>query len=328
MNKTSKIYVAGHSGLVGSALMRKLQSLGYRNLIVRTHDELDLTRQKDVEDFFVEERPEYVFLVAARAGGILANITYPADFIYQNLSIQQNVIHSAAINGCKKLLFVASAAVYSKDAPQPISEDSLLKGELDTGNAAYGLAKIIGIKLCEHYRRQYATDFISLIPNNMYGFNDHYDPKTAHVLPANIRKFYEGVRDNTEQVIIWGTGNARREFLHADDFADACVFLMNNYDGVEPLNVGTGTDISMRELAEMLKKISGYTGKLVFDTTKPEGVMQRLLDCSRLVSLGWKPQINNKDGIRLTYQAYAAYAKKPANSGGGGGGKSYFHSMF
>ncbi len=304
MNKDAKIYVSGHCGLVGSALIRRLHEGGFSNIITRSHSELDLTRQSDVEAFFAEEKPEYVFHAAARAGGILANSTFPADFMYENLAIETNVIHSAAKNGTKKLLFIATTSVYPKDAPQPLKEDTLLTGTLEPTNAAYGLAKIIGIKLCEYCNKQYGTDFISVTPTNLYGLNDHYDPQYSHVLPSLIRKFAEAVLDNSPSIEIWGTGKPQREFLFADDMADACVFLMEYYSGSTPINIGTESDIHISGLAELLKKVTGYRGELVWNTSKPDGFQRKLTDCSKLFGLGWKPKISLEDGIRATYEDY------------------------
>lgn len=304
MKKDDKIYVSGHTGLVGSALVRLLSSKGYTNIITHTHSALDLTRQSDVERFFAEEKPEYVFHSAARAGGILANSTFPADFMYENLAIEMNVIRSAAENGVKKLLFIATTSVYPKDAPQPVKESSLLTGALEPTNAAYGLAKTIGIKLCEYCNRQYGADFISVTPTNLYGYNDHYDPRFSHVIPSLIRKFAEAVRDNASSVEIWGDGKVYREFLHADDLADACIFLMNNYSDSEPINVGTGKDMLIYETVELLKNISGFKGEIVWDTTKPKGFYRKRTDCSKLSSLGWRPKIEFKEGLRMVYMDY------------------------
>jgi GDP-L-fucose synthase len=304
MKKDAKIYVAGHSGLVGSALMRRLAACGFANITARTHSELDLMRQAEVEAFFAAEKPEYVFLAAAKAGGVYANSIYSADFIYENLAIELNVIRAAAENSVKKLLFIGSTSVYPKNAPQPINEDSLLTGELEPSNAAYGLAKIVGIKLCEYCNRQYGTGFISVTPTNLYGYGDKYDLQNTHVLPALIRKFSEAVNSRSNKVEIWGSGNARREFLHADDLADACLFLMEYYDGIQPINVGTETDMTIRELAELLKSVSGFSGELFFDSSKPEGIMRRLTDCSKLFSMGWKPKISLKNGLKATYEDY------------------------
>ena len=304
MNSYSKIYIAGHMGLVGSAIVRALKKQGYDNLILRTHSELDLLDQKATADFFKKEKPEYVFLAAAKVGGIMANKTYPADFIYQNLQIQNNIIHHSYLNGVKKLLFLGSSCIYPKLARQPIREEHLLTGELEPTNEPYAVAKIAGIKMCQTYNRQYGTNFISVMPTNLYGPNDNFDLENSHVLPAMIRKFHEAKISNQNEVVVWGTGAARREFLHVDDLADACVFLMNNYDDSEVINIGTGEDVSIKELAEMIKKITGFTGEIVWDASKPDGTPRKLLDVSRLHNLGWKHQINLPDGILSTYEFY------------------------
>jgi GDP-L-fucose synthase len=311
VNIDSKIYVSGHRGLVGSALLRRLAIEGYTNIITRSHSELDLTRQSDVEKFFAGEKLDYVFHAAARTGGILANSTYPADFMYENLAINTNVIRAAAENDVKKLLFIGSTSVYPKNAPQPVSEATLLTGELEPTNAAYALSKIVGIKLCEYCNRQYGTEFISVTPTNLYGMNDRYDPQNSHVLPALIRKFAEAKRDNAGSVEIWGTGKARREFLYADDLADACVCLINNYSDVEPVNVGIGTDLYISDVAEMLKVISGFNGELVWNTSKPDGILRRLTDCSKIFSMGWKPKISFEEGIFMTYNDYLTKSDTP-----------------
>ena len=304
MNSYSKIYIAGHMGLVGSAIVRALKKQGYDNLILRTHSELDLLDQKATADFFKKEKPEYVFLAAAKVGGIMANKTYPADFIYQNLQIQNNIIHHSYLNGVKKLLFLGSSCIYPKLARQPIREEHLLTGELEPTNEPYAVAKIAGIKMCQTYNRQYGTNFISVMPTNLYGPNDNFDLENSHVLPAMIRKFHEAKISNQNEVVVWGTGAARREFLHVDDLADACVFLMNNYDDSEVINIGTGEDVSIKELAEMIKKITGFTGEIVWDASKPDGTPRKLLDVSRLHNLGWKHQINLPDGVLSTYEFY------------------------
>jgi len=304
MNSYSKIYIAGHMGLVGSAIVRALKKQGYDNLILRTHSELDLLDQKATADFFKKEKPEYVFLAAAKVGGIMANKTYPADFIYQNLQIQNNIIHHSYLNGVKKLLFLGSSCIYPKLARQPIREEHLLTGELEPTNEPYAVAKIAGIKMCQTYNRQYGTNFISVMPTNLYGPNDNFDLENSHVLPAMIRKFHEAKISNQNEVVVWGTGAARREFLHVDDLADACVFLMNNYDDSEVINIGTGEDVSIKELAEMIKKITGFTGEIVWDASKPDGTPRKLLDVSRLHNLGWKHQINLPNGILSTYEFY------------------------
>jgi GDP-L-fucose synthase len=302
MDKQSKIYVAGHRGLVGSAILRKLQELGYENLVCKAHNEVDLMRQEEVEQFFDQERPEYVFLAAAKVGGILANSTYPADFIYNNLVIQTNVIHASYLFNAKKLLFLGSSCIYPKLCPQPMKEEYLLSGYLEPTNEPYAIAKIAGIKMCQYYNRQYDTHFISVMPTNLYGPNDNFDLETSHVLPALMRKFHEAKAKDRKEVEIWGTGKPRREFLHVDDLADACVYLMNHYDESDFINIGTGKDSSIRELAEIVAKIVGFEENLRFDTSKPDGTPQKLLDVSRLKSLGWSPRISLKDGIKQTYE--------------------------
>ncbi|MFW6030393.1 MAG: GDP-L-fucose synthase family protein, partial [Halanaerobiales bacterium] len=291
MKKDDKIYVAGHRGLVGSAIMRKLKDEGYNNLIYRTSSELDLTRQKAVEDFFAEEKPDYVFLAAAKVGGIKANDKYSAEFIYDNMMIQNNVINSAYENDVKKLLFLGSSCIYPKYSDQPMKEEYLLSGKLEKTNEAYAIAKISGIKMCQHYNKQYGTNFISVMPTNLYGPNDNFDLETSHVLPALIRKFHEAKVNDEDKVVIWGTGEPRRECLHVDDLADAVVFLMNNYDGKQFVNIGVGKDISIQELAELIKDIVGFEGKIVNDTSKPDGTPRKLLDVSRLKEIGWESSI-------------------------------------
>lgn len=302
MDKKSRIYVAGHRGMVGSALLRKLQKEGFENIITRTSSELDLTRQYDVEKFFEENRPDYVFLAAAKVGGILANNTYRADFIYKNLMIEANVIHASYLYGVKKLLFLGSSCIYPKMAPQPMKEEYLLTGPLEYTNEPYAIAKITGIKLCENYRKQYGCNFISVMPTNLYGPNDNYDLQNSHVLPALLRKFHTAKIKGLPYVEIWGTGTPKREFLHVDDLADACLFLMEKYDGDLWLNVGTGKDISIKDLALMIKEIVGYEGELKFDTTKPDGTPRKLLDVSRIHALGWKHKIELDTGIRMVYE--------------------------
>lgn len=304
MNKDSKIYVAGHRGMVGSAILRKLQKEGYSNIITKTSKELDLRIQKDVDDFFKLEKPEYVFLAAAKVGGILANNTYRAEFIYDNLMIQSNVMHSAYKYGVKKLLFLGSSCIYPKYAPQPMKEEYLLSGYLEPTNEPYAIAKITGIKMCEAYRHQYGCNFISAMPTNLYGPNDNYDLNNSHVLPALIRKFHEAKIYSKKEVIVWGTGNPRREFMHVDDLADACLFLMLNYNDSQFVNVGTGKDISIRELAELIKTIVGYEGNIIFDTTKPDGTPRKLLDLNYMHSLGWHHKIELEEGIKMTYQDF------------------------
>lgn len=302
MNKEDKIYVAGHRGMVGSAILRKLQSEGYSNIITRTSAELDLSRQKEVEDFFTAEKPDYVFLAAAKVGGIVANNTYRADFIHINLQIQNNVIHSAYLSKVKKLMFLGSSCIYPKLAEQPLKEDYLLTGLLEPTNEPYAIAKIAGIKMCEAYRDQYGCNFISVMPTNLYGPNDNYDLKNSHVLPALIRKFHEAKEKNLPSVEIWGSGTPKREFLHVDDLAEACIFLMNNYDESIFLNVGTGVDLSIKELALLIKEIVGFKGELRFDSSKPDGTPRKLMDVSRLHDLGWSHKIELKDGIKSVYE--------------------------
>jgi len=349
MEKDSKIYIAGHRGLVGSAIARSLKALGYTNLILRTSQELDLKRQAEVEAFFARERPEYVFMAAARVGGILANNTYPADFIYDNIAIQTNLIHASYINGVKKLLFLGSSCIYPRHCPQPMKEEYLLTGPLEPTNEPYAVAKIAGIKMCQSYNRQYGTNFMSVMPTNLYGPNDNFNLETSHVLPALIRKFYlarltlekdrEGLaRDEaqygpipedikaapgiaspsrlTSQVTVWGSGSPRREFLHVDDLADACVFIMRHVNATaaaasdsDIINIGCGQDLTIRELAELTREVVGFEGELVFDTTKPDGTPRKLLDVSKLKGLGWEPKIGLRDGIRRTYEWYGNQEK-------------------
>jgi GDP-L-fucose synthase len=302
LEKDVKIYVAGHRGLVGSAIMRKLKKEGYNNLVYRTSSELDLRRQEKVEEFFEEEKPEYVILAAAKVGGIQANDKYSAEFLYDNLMIETNVIDAAYQNDVKKLLFLGSSCIYPKFADQPMKEDYLLSGKLESTNEGYAVAKITGIKLCEHYNKQYGTNFISAMPTNLYGPNDNFDLETSHVLPALIRKFHEAKVNDENEVVIWGTGKPRREFLHVDDLADALLFLMNNYDGDQFVNVGVGKDISILELAELIKDIVGFEGEIVNDLSKPDGTPRKLLDVSRLNDLGWEAQISLEEGIKDTYK--------------------------
>ncbi|AAM30354.1 GDP-fucose synthetase [Methanosarcina mazei Go1] len=312
MDKRSKIYVAGHRGLVGSALKRKLESKDYSNLIFRTHRELDLTNQQAVNEFFEREKPEYVFLAAAKVGGILANNTYPAEFIYENLMIEANIIHASYKCGVKKLLFLGSSCIYPKLAPQPLKEEYLLTGPLEETNEAYAVAKIAGIRLCKHYNQQYGTNFISVMPTNLYGPNDNFDLETSHVMPALVRKFHEAKVNNEPEVVIWGTGKPYREFLHVDDMADACVYLMENFntdDIGEFVNIGVGKDITIGELAELIKEIVGFKGEIRKDLSKPDGTPQKLLDITKLSSLGWKANISLKDGIRQTYEWYQSQIK-------------------
>ncbi len=302
MNKNSKIYVAGHRGLVGSAIVRNLQEKGFNNIICRTHKELDLTNQNEVRRFFEEERPEYVFLAAAKVGGIHANNTYPADFIYENLMIQNNVIKAAHDFEVKKLLFLGSTCIYPKMAPQPIKEDYLLTGSLEETNEAYAVAKIAGLEMCKFFKRQYGDNFISCMPTNLYGPNDNFDLKNSHVLPALIRKFHEAKVNNSEVVEVWGTGKPLREFLYVDDMADACVFLMENYDGEQHVNIGTGVEVSIRELAETVKKVVGFEGELVFNTDMPDGTPRKLTTVDKLNGLGWKHKVDLENGIKMAYE--------------------------
>jgi GDP-L-fucose synthase len=304
MDKNSKIYVAGHRGLVGSAIIRALEKNGFTNLIVRTQSELNLINQQAVVDFFNKEKPEYIFLAAAKVGGILANNDFPAQFIYENLQIQNNIIHNAYLSGVKKLLFLGSSCIYPKNCPQPIKEEYLLSGYLEPTNEPYAIAKIAGIKMCQNYNRQYQTNFISVMPTNLYGLNDNFNLKTSHVLPALIRKFYEAKIADKKEAEVWGTGTEKREFLYVDDLADALIFLMNKYDNSKIINIGTGEDLSIKELAEIIKNVVGFNGKIIWDSAKPDGTPRKLLDVSRLNNLGWKNKINLVDGIRLTYEWY------------------------
>jgi len=302
MNLDSKIFVAGHRGLVGSAIVRVLQKQDYTNLITRTRQELELLDNLAVKTFFAQEKPEYVFLAAAKVGGIMANNTYPADFIYQNLVVQNNVIHNAYLVGVKKLLFLGSSCIYPRNCPQPIKEEYFMTGPLEPTNEAYAMAKIAGIVMCQSYNKQYGTNFISLMPTNLYGPNDNFDLDSSHVLPALIRKFHKAKIGNKKEVVLWGTGAPKREFLQVDDLADACVFLMKNYDSPEIVNVGIGEDMAIKNLAEMIKKIVGYDGKIIWDTSKPDGMPQKLLDVSKISALGWHDQIKLEDGIKETYE--------------------------
>lgn len=302
MNKSDKIYVAGHNGMVGSAIVRQLKSNGFTNLLVRTSKELDLTNQQAVNSFFETEKPNYVFLAAAKVGGIHANNVYRADFLYQNLMIEANVIHAAYLNKVTKLLFLGSSCIYPKMAPQPLKEEYLLTGFLEATNEPYAIAKIAGIKLCESYRRQYGCNFISAMPTNLYGPNDNYDLNNSHVLPALIRKFHTAKVENQLQVEIWGTGTPLREFLHVDDLAAACLFLMENYNEELFVNVGSGTDISIKDLALLVKKTVGYKGDLIFNTSKPDGTPRKLMDVSRINQLGWKHNISLEKGIKTVYE--------------------------
>jgi len=304
MDKNAKIYIAGHRGMVGSAIKRALEKDSYTNLIYKTKEELDLLDQSSVVELFKNERPEYVFIAAAKVGGILANNTYPADFIYQNLQIQNNIIYNAHKYKVKKLLFLGSSCIYPKLATQPIKEEYLLTGLLEPTNEAYAIAKIAGLKMCQYYKKQYGANFISCMPTNLYGPNDNFDLENSHVLPALIRKFYEARKENKENITIWGSGTPKREFLFVDDLADACIFLINNYDGVDTINVGVGKDISISELAQMIKNIIGFSGEIIYDETKPDGTLKKLLDVSRINDLGWKAQTTLEDGLKKTIECY------------------------
>ena len=304
MEKESKIYLAGHRGLVGSAIARKLEAEGYTNVILRSSSELDLRDQRQIAKFFSREKPEYVFLAAAKVGGILANSTYPAEFIHDNLAIQTNVIHQAYLHGVKKLLFLGSSCIYPRHAPQPLKEEYLLTGPLEQTNEPYAIAKIAGIVMCKSYNQQYGTNYISVMPTNLYGPGDNFDLDTSHVLPALIRKFCEADSKIETAVTLWGTGTPRREFLYVDDLADACLFLMHRYEGDELINLGTGQDVTIMELAAMIGELTGYRGEIVWDHSKPDGTPQKLLDISKITALGWKPQYSLEDGIRHTVQWY------------------------
>ena len=305
MKSNSRIYVAGHRGLVGSAIIRSLKQRGFENLITRTHAELELMDAVAVKDFFEQTKPEYVFLAAAKVGGIHANSTYPADFMRENLIVQTNVIHESWRQGVVKLLFLGSSCIYPKLCPQPIKEEYLLSGELEKTNDAYALAKIAGIKTCQSYNQQHGTHFISAMPTNLYGVNDNFHQENSHVLPALIRRFHEAKLANVESISIWGTGTSRREFLHSSDLADAVLFLMENYDDSEIVNVGCGKDQTVKELAETIQEVVGYTGHLKFDSTRPDGTPQKILDISKINSLGWKPTISLREGLKQVYQWYA-----------------------
>jgi GDP-L-fucose synthase len=307
VEKNSKIYIAGHRGMVGSAIYRRLQKEGYNNLITRSSAELDLRIQSDVAVFFGQEKPEYVFLAAAKVGGIVANNTYRADFLYENLQIQNNIIHSSYLNGVKKLMFLGSSCIYPKLAPQPLKEDYLLTGLLEPTNEPYAIAKIAGIKMCDAYRSQYGCNYISVMPTNLYGYNDNYHPQNSHVLPALIRRFHEARINNLPDVTIWGTGNPKREFLFADDLAEACYYLMQNYDEEGLVNIGTGEDVSIKDLALLIKDIIGYEGEIKFDASKPDGTPRKLMDVSKLHSKGWKHKIELRDGIKLAYEDFLAH---------------------
>ena len=304
MEKNAKIYVAGHRGMVGSAIVRELQKQGYNHLVLRTHKEMDLTRQDQVEAFFAAEKPEYVFLAAAKVGGIMGNATAKADFMYDNMILEMNVIHSAWKNGCRKLEFLGSSCIYPRMAPQPMKESCLLTSALEQTNEAYALAKISGLKYCEYLNVQYGTDYISVMPTNLYGPNDNYHPEHSHVLPALIRRFHEAKESGAESVTCWGDGSPLREFLYVDDLANLCVFLMNHYSGNETVNAGTGKELTIKELTELVAKVIGYTGRIEWDTSKPNGTPRKLLDVSKATALGWTYKTELEDGIRLAYQDF------------------------
>lgn len=310
MNKDSKIYVAGHNGMVGSAIVRELKKQGYNNLILKSHRELDLTRQIDVENFFNKEKPEYVFLAAAKVGGIGANSAALADFMYENMILEMNVINAAWKNGCKKLEFLGSSCIYPRMATQPIKEEYLLTGELEKTNEAYALAKILGLKYCEFLNKQYGTDYISVMPTNLYGPNDNYHPDHSHVLPALIRRFHEAKINGTKEVTCWGDGSPLREFLYVDDLAELCVYLMNNYSGNETVNAGTGKEISIKDLTKLVAKIVGYNGEIKWDSSKPNGTPRKLLDVSKAKKLGWKYKTELEDGIKLAYDDFVNNVNK------------------
>jgi GDP-L-fucose synthase len=304
MDKNDKIYVAGHNGMVGSAICRRLAKEGFNNLVVRSSSELDLRNQQQVIDFFSEEKPDYVFLAAAKVGGIVANNTYRASFLYDNLQIQNNIIHNSYLNKVKKLMFLGSSCIYPKFAPQPLKEEYLLTGVLEPTNEPYAIAKIAGIKMCDAYRQQYGCNYISVMPTNLYGYNDNYHPQNSHVLPALIRRFHEAKEDMAPEVSIWGTGSPLREFLFADDLADACFYLMQNYNEPGLVNIGSGVEISIKDLALMVKKIIGYDGLIKFDETKPDGTPRKLMDVTKLANAGWRYSTKLEDGIKLAYQDF------------------------
>ena len=309
MEKSDKIYIAGHRGMVGSAIYRKLKKEGFHNLIISTSSELDLRNQQQVTDFFEQKKPDYVFLAAAKVGGIAANITFRAEFLYDNLQIQNNIIHNAYLNNVKKLLFLGSSCIYPKLAPQPLKEEYLLTGLLEPTNEPYAIAKIAGIKLCDAYRDQYGCNFISVMPTNLYGYNDNYHPENSHVLPALIRRFHEAKEQNIPAVTIWGTGSPKREFLFADDLAEACFYLMQNYNEPGLVNIGTGEDLTIKDLAFLIKDIIGYNGEIKFDTTKPDGTPRKLLDVTKLHSKGWKHKIELHEGIKMAYDDFLSKTK-------------------
>jgi len=312
MDKDVKIYIAGHRGLVGSALVRKLKKQGFDNLIFKTHQELDLLDQKAVFDFFVQEKPEYVFLTAGKVGGILANNTYPAQFIYENIQIQNNIIHNSYLNKVKKLLFLGSSCIYPRECPQPMKEEHLLSGYLEPTNEPYAIAKIAGIKMCQSYNRQYGTNFIAVMPTNLYGPHDNFDLQNSHVLPALIKKFHDAKVNNKSEVTIWGTGSSKREFLYVDDMADGCLFLMSNFNPTKEqnesgnifMNLGVGEDVSIKDLVNIVKRVVGFRGELVWDNTKPDGTPRKLLDMSKMHELGWKHEVDLENGVKMSYEWY------------------------
>ena len=310
MKQTGTIYIAGHRGMVGSAIHRALLAKGFNNFVLRTSAELDLRNQQAVNDFFEQEKPQYVFFAAAKVGGIQANNTYRADFIYENLMIEANIIYAAYRNRVEKMLFLGSSCIYPKNAPQPLKEEYLLTGTLEPTNEPYAIAKIAGVKMCDAFRAQYGCNFINAMPTNLYGPNDNYDLDNSHVLPALLRKFHEAKKNNAATVTVWGSGKPLREFLHVDDMADACIFLMDNYNADGLVNVGTGKDLSIEELALLIKDIVGYKGEIIFDSTKPDGVMRKMMDVSKLNALGWKYSIGLKEGIAEVYAAFASQAAK------------------
>jgi len=313
MEKDAKIYIAGHRGMVGSAIHRKLKKEGFTNFVTRVSTELDLRNQQQVTDFFAQEKPDYVFLAAAKVGGIIANNTYRAEFLYDNLQIQNNVIHNSYLNGVKKLMFLGSSCIYPKLAPQPLKEEYLLTGLLEETNEPYAIAKIAGIKMCDAYRAQYGCNYISAMPTNLYGYNDNYHPQNSHVLPALIRRFHEAKEQNTPSVIIWGTGSPKREFLFADDLADACYYLMQNYNEPGLVNIGTGEDLSINDLAMLVKEIVGFEGEIGFDISKPDGTPRKLMDVSKLHAKGWKHHTTLENGIRLAYHDFLSQGLNVAN---------------
>lgn len=314
MNKNAKIFLAGRYGLVGSAIERALRRAGYENIVGLPHAELELTVQAEVDTYFKIEKPEYVFLSAAKVGGILANNTYPAEFIYSNLEIQNNVIHACYTFGVKKLLFTGSSCIYPKFAQQPMTEDELLNGKLEPTNAPYAVAKIAGIVMCQSYNRQYGTNFVSVMPTNLYGLNDNYHPENAHVIPMLLRRFHEATLQNAPEVVVWGTGSPRREFLFSEDLGDACVFVMQHYDDSEIINIGSGTEVTIKELAELIKTTVGYKGAIRFDTSKPDGTPRKLLDVSKLKALGWEATTSLQDGLKAAYQDFLEKYDQPTRS--------------